>query len=78
MADIYCRFCGEPWDHDCLHDFDDYPKRIKLWKKYGCPALQEEATPTDQCRYPASDPTRALQSQALQELSDYSDDWVVL
>lgn len=74
--DIYCRFCGEPWDHDCLHEFGDYPKRIKLWKQFGCPALQSEDTPTERCSYPTSDQIFAARSQALQDLSDYSDDWV--
>ena len=21
--DIHCRYCGEPWDHDELHDMED-------------------------------------------------------
>ncbi len=40
--DLHCKHCGEPWDHDCLHEFDDYEKRCKLFAKLGCPALQNE------------------------------------
>ncbi len=42
--DIYCKFCGEPWDHDSLHEFDDYPRRSELFRKLGCPALKYEDT----------------------------------
>lgn len=46
--DIHCRFCGEPWDHDTLHEFDDYPRRSELFRKLGCPALQfEDSEMTD-------------------------------
>ena len=38
--DIHCRYCGEPWDHDTLHEFDDYPRRSELFRKLGCPALK--------------------------------------
>ena len=49
--DIHCRFCGEPWDHDTLHEFDDYPRRSELFRKLGCPALkyQDSEMTDDNC-----------------------------
>lgn len=54
MADIYCRFCGEPWDMDCLHGENSTEAKFKLWyqtfRKYGCPtidAIEDGAKRTD-------------------------------
>jgi hypothetical protein len=31
--DIHCRYCGEPWELDTLHEFGDYTRRAKLFAK---------------------------------------------
>mgnify|MGYP005987801249 CR=1 FL=1 len=76
--DIHCRFCGEPWDHDCLHEFGDYEKRGKLFAQFGCTALQDEATPTDKCSNGVVDERAAAYAIAAQLFSDYPEDWVEL
>ena len=47
--DIYCRFCGEPWDIDCLYDMGEFDSDIgnlnykdaeKRFIDLGCSAFQ--------------------------------------
>lgn len=47
--DIYCRFCGEPWDHDELHDMSDwieqditYKQAAKRFRELGCNAWKPD------------------------------------
>ena len=52
MPDIHCKFCGEPWDHDELHDMPTpkslakngeplpYDEAKVLFSKLGCGAFQ--------------------------------------
>lgn len=77
--DLHCKHCGEPWDHDCLHEFDDYEKRCKLFAKLGCPALrdQDAKLSDDECQGNCIDPIKAAQSAAAIILSEYSDDWII-
>ena len=39
--DIHCRHCGEPWDHDELHDMEGhtYKQASVAFAKYGCGAF---------------------------------------
>ena len=37
MPDIYCPVCGEPWDHDELHDTGiPYAEASKRFRRVGC------------------------------------------
>jgi hypothetical protein len=55
MSDIYCRFCAEPWEHDTLHEFNDYPQRGKLFALYGCNALMGDGESREPCATPCID-----------------------
>lgn len=43
--DIRCPKCGEPWEHDCLHEvvtdgmYPNYDAAAKAFRKDGCVAL---------------------------------------
>lgn len=48
--DIHCRHCGEPWDHDELHDMegwtgDDmtYKQAVQRFKELGCHAFKPDS-----------------------------------
>lgn len=48
--DIYCRRCGEPWDHDTLHEVAETEKRTYeevavAFRKRGCAALGSKCNP---------------------------------
>ena len=74
--DIYCRHCGEPWEIETLHDFDDtFQQRAKLFAKLGCNALYDSGDRTDPCNRPVVDPKRAAISGQLQDFSDFPDEW---
>jgi hypothetical protein len=75
--DIYCSICGEPWDHDSLHEFGDYQKRVKAFKVLGCGAFSDENIANcDPCNVDGGDNPRILRARILQQLSDCSDDWI--
>jgi len=47
--DIYCRYCGEPWDHDELHEMEShtgeaisYLKAAERFKALGCNAFSPD------------------------------------
>ena len=51
--DIHCRYCGEPWDHDELHDMESwtghdmsYRQAAKRFKELGCLSLIHISEPT--------------------------------
>ena len=74
--DIYCRHCGEPWEIETLHDFDDtFQQRAKLIAKLGGNALYDDGDRTDPCSRLVVDPQRAAISGQLQDFSDYPDEW---
>lgn len=57
---IRCRYCGEPWDNDTLHDVYDerdrkvpYARAAKLFRTYGCPAMDGRAV---KCSGAGADP----------------------
>ena len=74
--DIFCRHCGEPWEHDTLHEFGDYNRRAKLFAKLGCNALMDDGETTTPCRMPVVDSEIAQASAVLQDDSPYPDDWL--
>ena len=39
--DIHCRYCGEPWDHDELHEIEGhtYKQAAVAFRSYGCGAF---------------------------------------
>ena len=76
--DINCPRCGEPWDHDCLHEaaaeFDTTYDKIKTaFRTIGCSAIEygPDAGPT--CEVVNNNTTAAM--FAAMELSDHADDW---
>jgi|TARA_Y100000296_G_scaffold70698_1_gene85543 hypothetical protein len=88
--DIHCRFCGEPWDHEELHDqykpvrgakymeeLIPYDTMVKYFKKYGCGAwLDYPNTKRKVCNQGTVDSEKAWKSAVLQDLSPYPDDWI--
>jgi len=42
MFDLYCPHCGEPWEHDMLHDVTDmkYMEAAESFKVQGCTVFQ--------------------------------------
>jgi|DEB0MinimDraft_10_1074344.scaffolds.fasta_scaffold82117_3 hypothetical protein len=75
MMDIYCRFCAEPWEHDTLHEFNDYPRRAKLFAQYGCNALMDDGERREPCSAPCIDERVAEASAFLQDDSPHPDEW---
>ena len=75
MMDIYCRFCAEPWEHDTLYEFNDYPRRAKLFAQYGCNALMDDGERREPCSAPCIDERVAEASAFLQDDSPYPDEW---
>ena len=75
--DIHCKFCGEPWDNDFLHDcvkdelFNSYQAAAKSFRQYGC-GFREHT----KCTAPTVDDGAAWYAQVQQELSDHPDDWM--
>ena len=83
--DIHCRFCGEPWDHDELHDQYSpikeepisYDIMVKYFKKYGCGAWTDFGRGKRKvCNQGTVDSEKAWKSAVLQDLSPYPDDWI--
>ena len=71
--DIACRFCGERYDHDFLHEFKtSYEATARDFKKYGC-GFEEGK----KCEGPMVDADAALKSQALQEMGLAPEEWAV-
>jgi len=75
--DINCRHCGEPWDASELHDFGDYHTRAALFAQHGCGAFDsEDPTLVSKCSNQVYDQQLADISAALQDDSDYPDEWI--
>lgn len=78
MMDIQCRFCGEPWDHDTLHDVEDmsYDQAGKAFAKYGCNAMMYPPR-SEPCTNGACVDDDELQAiHALIESSPYPEEWI--
>lgn len=74
MTDIHCTHCGEPWDHDSLHEVDGmtYRDAGRAFAFYGC-GFREAS----KCDAGLVDPAAAVQSAALQALSDHPEEWII-
>jgi len=81
--DMHCRFCGEPWDHDCLHEMGDFDTDIgpltykqagNRFRKLGCGAFENG---DKKCRQEMVDPDGAIISEANMIMSDHPEDWVI-
>jgi hypothetical protein len=75
--DIHCRHCGEPWDHDELHDMHEhtYKEAAVAFLKYGCGAFHVIGTQSV-CRHSPIYPSEMLEliGQS-QDMSPYPDEW---
>ena len=80
--DIYCKFCGEPWDFDCLHEMADFDTDIGpltykqagvRFRRLGCGAFENG---DKKCRQEMVDPNGAIISEANMIMSDHPEDWV--
>jgi hypothetical protein len=75
--DIHCRYCGEPWDHDELHDMYNhtYRQAAVAFKKYGCGAFKILG-PQRICQHYAIYPPEVMNAiGAMQDMSPYPDEW---
>lgn len=75
--DIHCRYCGEPWDHDELHDMKGhtYKQAAVAFRSYGCGAfntLRGQSVCKHSPIYPAEMLELIGQSQ---DMSPYPDEW---
>jgi len=75
--DIHCRHCGEPWDHDELHDMykHTYKEAAVAFKTYGCGAftiLGGQKVCKQWAIYPPEMLELIGQSQ---DMSPYPDEW---
>lgn len=78
--DIHCRHCGEPWDHDELHNMEGdvpYKEAAKLFSKYGCTVMvYGDWPPLLTCKHIPIYPPEMLEliGQS-QDMSPYPDEW---
>ena len=82
MYDIYCSHCGEPHDHDLLHDLGGftYDAAAILFKTLGCALIdQRDSGQFIESRVCLSKPVGGQYSldaiKAAHDLSDYPDEW---
>ena len=77
MMDIHCRHCGEPWDHDELHEMEDvsYKDAVKLFLKHGCGAFGFDV-PLPTCNLAPIYPPEMMELiRTAQDMSPYPDEW---
>tara|TARA_R100001198_G_scaffold46595_1_gene25949 strand:+ start:1017 stop:1313 length:297 start_codon:yes stop_codon:yes gene_type:complete len=79
--DIYCRYCGEPWDNDILHDMEErmgesmsYLEAVRRFKALGCNAFETD-TGMHCTAAPVLQPNVLLYLSDSQDTSDYPDEW---
>ena len=75
--DIHCRHCGEPWDHDELHDIEgaSYKDAVQLFLKHGCGAFGFDA-PLPTCNRTPIYPSDMMELiRVAQDMSPYPDEW---
>lgn len=75
--DIHCRHCGEPWDHDELHDMykHTYTEAARAFKEFGCGAFKI-LSGQRRCDNEPIYPPEMLELIAVsQDLSPYPDEW---
>jgi hypothetical protein len=75
--DIHCRHCGEPWDHDELHDMYNhtYRQAAVAFKKYGCGAFKRLAGQRVCKHSPIYPPEMMELIRVAQDMSPYPDEW---
>jgi|TARA_B100001245_G_scaffold228922_1_gene206734 hypothetical protein len=82
--DIYCRFCGEPWDHDSLHEMGEwidkeitYQEAGRQFSALGCGAFESGYIPPRKCNHDVVDQAKASMSSAMIIVSEHPEDWVI-
>ena len=78
--DIICKFCGEPSDHDELHEQQyNYSVMSKYFRLYGCGIFDHVYTgrPLIPCQYPISNGELAELSAVMQGLTPYAEEWSI-
>jgi len=76
--DIICRYCGEPIDHEELHDTKyDYKVMSNLFRIYGCGAFDHAwgDRPLVPCNRYSINSNAAALSGAMQDISPYPEEW---
>ena len=76
--DIICRYCGEPSDHDELHEQDySYEVMSKNFRLFGCGIFDHVYTgrPLVKCQYPVKNWNLAQLSGVMQGLTPYAEEW---
>ena len=76
MTDIHCQHCGEPWDHDYLHEVDDHGMDYKMAGRSfainGC-GFRDNVRCTSQ----VVDANAALDSGIAMTLSPHPEEWII-
>jgi hypothetical protein len=82
MFDLYCPHCGEPWEHDMLHDVIDmkYMEAAEAFKVQGCTVFQilrqRIQGKGSICKAkPVVSPEELAGINAAHEISDYPEEW---
>lgn len=77
MPDIYCIHCGEPWDHDELHQqVLPYERAGENFAQYGCGAMNlEPYEQPENCKREVFDQEAADAMKVFVELSEHPGDW---
>jgi len=77
--DMLCRHCGEPWDHDELHNgYGPYKVMGERFRKLGCNAFDTDNNePCDRGVVNGGGVLRQALARtiAMQELSPYPEEW---
>lgn len=82
MFDIYCAHCGEPWEHDMLHDVEgmDYMQAAGAFQVQGCTVfqilrqrIQGKGSVCKAERVVSVDELAGI--NAAHEMSDYPEEW---
>ena len=81
MPDIYCKFCGEPWDIFELHDMTgenyailSFADAAGQFAAFGCGAFDNVLRC---CSSAMVDSTAAEHSAILQDLTPFPDEWIL-
>jgi len=76
--DMNCRHCGEPLEHDALHDQYDingekltYSEAGRRFKRFGC-GIEDQTI----CDFPVCDSAAAAAAGFVQDLSDEPEEWI--
>lgn len=84
MPDIYCSYCGEPWDIGEMHDVPDsavgtmsYGDAAASFIKYGCGIWidRSEGQPIERCTAPIVSEYSAQRAARLHRSSPHPEEW---